>query len=239
MALGQGATGGNGNTPGSVTTLSITGFTVTGANTVLYVCVFSNTIDTSWHAGCTCIWDASGANESFTQIAQTTGSSTSAVLFRLINPTAGASKTISLAGLYTSGTESAIAALFTGADQTTPNDTVDIVEDGTSDQTPISSGTITSPSGDWIVGFCNLDTNNSASILQQGGTPAVVQNTGNNNGTMGYDTDQDGVDDTFDWSWSTANARKTLFTFNLNAVGAAAADLPYHPWMQRGPVLAQ
>ena len=223
MALALPATGGAGNTPGSVTTLSIANFTVSGTDKVLYVGVMSNTF--SVPASPTCIWDAAGANQSFTKIAETTGTSIWCALFRLINPTDGTNKTISLAGLPSGGTDSAIAALLTGVDQTTPNDTVEVVQDATT-PTSKSSGTITSPSGDWIAGFAAVENNNSASLQQQGAAPDKVQNTGNNNATLGFDTDQDGADDTFDWSWTTAGD-VSLLTFNVNAAagGGTTADL--------------
>ncbi len=226
MAIAQSTLLSNGNTPGSVTTLTITNFTVAGADKVLYVVVFSNTTNTAWHAGCTCIWDSAGANQSFTQIGVTTGTGISGILFILKNPTDGVNKTISLAGIYNGGTDMAIASLLTGVDQTTPNDTVDIVQAATG--TSKSSSTITSPSGDWIAGFIGVDTENAASLTQQGAAPAKVQNTGNNNATMGYSTDQDGVDDTLDWAWTTTS-RHSLFTFNVNAAAGGAAFIAGKP----------
>lgn len=220
MAIARSTTlGGNNGTTGSVTTGSITNFTISGSDKVLYVVTESN--DTPVVSP-TASWSGNGTPQGMTQIAVSTGTGTALNLFRLINPTDETNGTISFTGLSGSVRDSFIGVLVTGVDQTTPNGTVDVVEVASGGPGTVSSNTITCAAGNWILGFAsdqgigNPPTCNGAAVV-------LESETGGANGRCCYHEDTDGADDTMDWDFSATNGAETLLTFELKAAGTGGA----------------
>lgn len=218
-AMARGATGGanNGATAGT-TTGSVTNFSISGSEKVLYVLTISGeTAVTSPDP--VVVWDSAGANQTLTKVAASTGTGETAFLYRLINPTDGVNKTISVTGLSATSRDAIYAVYYTGVDQVTPNDTINIVETSVSNP---SSGVITNPAGDWIVGFYARNGSTIPTVTGGGNTLVTTQTTSGATASCGLAEDVDGADDTIDWN-SGGVAAWTLFTFNLNASGGAAA----------------
>lgn len=234
MAIARVTFGSNDNTTtGATTTGSITNFTVSGSDTVLYVGVMSN--DTPvLSPDPTVIWDSAGANQDFgSPISKSTGTGTYLAIYRLKNPTAGSNKTISLSGLSASVRDAFCAVLFSGVDQTTPNDSVDLVENNTTNTGTLSSSTITSPAGDWIVSFFARSTSTTTpSVTGGGNTLILAEAVGGNNGFVAVAEDADGADDTIDWAFSTSVVGTTIISFNLNA---AATGVTIEPGLGSAP----
>jgi hypothetical protein len=139
------ASGGGGgqvvlNTLGSTegTSGNISNCTISGTDKVLYVLVMMRGSDIT---GVT--WDAAGANQALTQVdAYNFEAIMHVYVYRLINPTDGSNKTITISK---SGTDrfGAVAILATGTDQTTPNGSFshDGANPGTTITNNVSSGT--------------------------------------------------------------------------------------------------
>jgi hypothetical protein len=216
--------GNNGATAGT-TTQSMTNFTVSGADKVLYCSVGSGET-TVTSPDPTVIWDSAGANQSFTKISQSTGTGQNLFLYRLIAPTDGVNKTISFSGQSATARDAAICVLYTGVDQVTPNDAVDLRE-VTATANPASNSVTGGGAGDWLVGFTmrsgatvpGLDTSTGGAIITTQGTSGTTA-------IFGFAEDQDGATDTIKWT-SGSGSTWTLQTFNLNASGAPAATPCY------------
>lgn len=208
----------NGATVGT-TTLSITNFTISGTEKVLY-CWVGSSEQTVTSPDPTVVWDSAGVNEGLTRIGVTTGTGEISFLYRKIAPTDGVNKTISFSGLSATSREAAYCALYTGVDQVTPNDTIDLVELASS-QNP-SSGSITSPAGDWILSFFHRAGSIVPTATGGGNVVVGTQASSSSTSIYGLGEDTDGADDTFDWA-SGGLARWSIMTFNLNASGGAPA----------------
>lgn len=213
----------NGATAGT-TTASITNFTVSGTDKVLWVlCGGSEVAVTSPDPAV--VWDSAGANQTLTRISVSTGTGDVIFLFRLINPTDGTNKTISVTGLSATTRDACIGFLYTGVDQTTPNDAINVVESASA--TNISTGTITSPAGDWIIGVGIRDGSTTPGVSGGGNVVVLATGTSGNTAITFVSEDADGADDTIDYT-SGGNARWSLLTMNVNAAagGGGGSTLP-------------
>lgn len=225
MAIAR-VTSGSGDSGGtaSTTTISITGFTVSGVDKVLYVVVMANE-PAVLSPDPTVVWDSAGANQNFgAPIKKSTGTGTYIAVYRLINPTDGASKIISISGMSATVRDAAAAVLYSGVDQVTPND-AEVLQEVASQASPYSSSTITSPAGDAILGFYARETNTTSPTVTGGGNVLVVaKSVSGTNGYCAIAEDLDGADDTIDWAFSTSTIPISLVTFNVNA---SVSTLPF------------
>lgn len=212
ITTGTGATGNT--TPASVDTIDITMTVDATSDNVIYCMVGANETTDS---NPTVVWDPTGANESLTQLAESNTPGRYISIFRKVGATAGASKTVRFASMSTAAKEVVICKPFYGVDQGTPEDTLDIQRTASS-VTTISTGTITSPAGDWIVSFVVSASGGTYSVTGGGNVLAetAIIDTSGFKGAIAYDAD--GADDTIDWSWS-PGAPAATYGFNVNASG--------------------
>lgn len=140
------------------------------------------------------------------------------VVFTLKNPNAGTNLAVVVSTGLAGFSGGLIPVSYSGVDQTTPIGTIDAV--GTAAATSLSSGTITCASGNWIVGGLSLNTQNVGLAVAVGSGNTLVSSF--NDGAEGnaYAEDQDGADDTIDWSWTTST-RGSALTFEIKAAAAA------------------
>ncbi len=223
MAIALVDTGTGQTAVSSDTTFDFTGIDVSGANTFLIVALV-HASSSSAPTGATVTWDPAGANQAFgAAVTSQANPSRGMAIYVLKNPTAGAGKTISVSGLNAAAiNKCGLVVSLSGVDQTTPNDTPNLVEAGAA-QTTTASGTITSPAGDWILSFISgSDATPNWAVTGTGQTIRASVNHGNAN--CGFADDRDGADDVVTWTHDSTNDSGAI-TFNLNA--AAGSELPF------------
>ncbi len=209
------AVGCDSTTTGSVTTMTCNP-DVSGSNKVLYCAVMANDVPNIDPAA------VYNVTENMTLIKESSGTGIYLGVFRLIAPSDGVGVGVVFTGLSGSVRDAGICVNYTGVDQSTPNDTENLVE--TASATSLNSGSITSPAGDVIFGGYST-TGNVTPTVNTGGGNAIILNkkTAGNNGNVSIAEDVDGADDTMDWSWSPGSAASAI-TMNLNAVAAAGGS---------------
>ncbi len=199
---------------GSVTTMTCNP-DVSGSNKILYCAVLANDV--------TDINPAAVYNitETMTLIKESSGTGTYLAVFRLIAPSDGVGVGVVFTSLSGSVRDAGVCVNYTGVDQSTPNDTENLVE--TASNTVLSSGTITNPAGDVIFGALSKTGTGAPSVTGGGNSLILATGTSGNNGYVAIAEDVDGADDTMDWSIG-VNAAMSAITFNVNAVAAAGGS---------------
>lgn len=176
-------------------------------------------------------WDNTGTPQALTQIgsASATDNLSKAYLFGLVNPTLGAK---TLAFTWTNSVDFCYDAVsFTGVDQTGGATTFKNFNSAQTSTAPPSVA-VTSPSGDMAAACFGT----SAAAFATGGlgTEVYFDNT-NVSASMRYLL---GVGSTT--LQQTASGNFPFIAVGCDLAAAVAAGLvPYEPWRQRGPILAQ
>lgn len=203
-----------------VTTSTATSFdvvcTVSGANKVLYAFV---TRDSTGDPGTpTAVWDSAGANQSMTLVQEGSGTSRYLAMFRLVAPTDGTAKNVTIGGM-TALDNIGICLALEGVDQATPDDTVvaDNNTTGTSD-----SNTVTSAVGNLVVSVITVNNQNTAGLAGDGGGGTEYEASGNGGIGMGLQIEAGAASVDSDWSW-TSNSDWRHWAFDVNAASGAAA----------------
>lgn len=211
---------GNGGTGDS--TIDVSGIDVTGSNTFLIAVIVqaSNTSNPE-AAGCAVTWDFGGVAEDVPHIGSVANPSRGMSVYALKALTGGSGKTVRFSGLSATNKQCLVITL-SGVDQTTPNGTVDLVEQpgaGTSQAT----SSITSDAGDWIFSFAsNGDQTPNYSIA--GGNFTIQLTLTANNGVLSWADDRVGGTATATWSFDSAS-NVGLISFNVNAASGGAFTL--------------
>lgn len=172
-------------------------------------------------------WDTAGVNQSLTQVTNAESSSTRYLSFwYLINPTAGASKTVGLTNLSSAARDGVICQMFSGAHQTTATDcggcsssgNVDVNTQGAG-TTVATTGTITSATGE-ILFNCLMKSNSGAPTFDSGDTAndGVIHDQTVGTGSMACGYDEGGASDTLTWTWTGTTSGVTM-TVNVNDAG--------------------
>lgn len=189
---------GGGSADGATTTIDVTGIDVQNGNEILYVAICSASTLASTESA-TVTWDAAGANQNIPFLAgsKNNNPSRSCSLYRLIGPTPGTNKTVSISGLSAALNDVAIVASFSGVHQTTPNGTLDLVESGGGGATTTTtSGSITCAAGNWIISFAHGGSGHA--VVGGGQTLRHSQVLGN--AAVVFADDRDGADDQVEWT---------------------------------------
>jgi hypothetical protein len=223
---------------GADTTIDIANVTVSGTDAVMYVVIVWGS-STAAPTAAVVVWDSAGANQNFETVdsnnpfASVSNPARGMALYRLVNPTTGSNKIVSISNLNAAVGEVAMAVVFSGVDQSTPNGTIDIVESGGGGAvTTTQSNPMTCASGNWLVSFISLaDATPNFAVTGTGQVirDSIASSAGSNN-ALGFADDRDGSNDTFTWTHD-SSASGGLFTFELKASGAA----PFVPQVTGNP----
>lgn len=199
---------------------------VSGTNKVLYAFV---TRDATSDVNPSAVWDSAGANQSMTLV-QESGSGTSRYLamFRLIAPTDGTAKNVTISGLTAIDNVGTCISLE-GVNQATPDDTAvaDANTTGTSD-----SNTVSSTTGDLVVSVITVNNQNTAGLVGDGAGGTEREASGNGGIGMGLMTEPGAASVDADWSWS-SNSDWRHWAFNVKA--ASSTTTPNFMLLGVGP----
>lgn len=187
--------------------ISVTGIDVSGSNRLLLVQL---TCDTAGDTAPTGTWDPTGAAQDLGTATEDNTTGQYQAVWVLVAPQGGTNLTCTVdAGLNNFPATLTVIAL-SNVNQATPTGTLDAV--GTASGTSLSSNAITCAAGNWIVSFFALN-GAGAGLAVAGGGTIIHSNTGAG-AASAYAEDTEGVDDTVDWSWTSAD-RASAISFEL------------------------
>jgi hypothetical protein len=219
---------------GSVTSLTLSTLTVgSGSNRALLVVIGTNN---NGETGMTVHWDSGGTNQAMTLIGSVADAATSSKLYLwgLVNPTSG-NKTLSAS--WTTACQAIIgAACFTGVDQT--GGSTSFAHVNASQGTPAStaSQTVTSAVGDYTVGAFS---DGGVSSWSAGNHTQWYTDAGNMSDNYLAMTATGAATVTYSATGNAATAYAFVGCDIVAAAGGAAAQVPYQPVYQSGPIMAQ
>lgn len=141
-------------------------------------------------------------------------------MWYLAAPATGANNVVVTFSATPPNNSGAIAASFTGVDQTTP-------QDGGADNEATnqeSTVTVTSATNDMAVDFTIIVNGNTGPTVGAGQTSRATGNDGGSGDLMGVSTEPGAASNTMTWTWSAND--KTWLALGLNLNAAAAATCP-------------
>lgn len=192
--------------------------TVSGTDTVLYA--FATRDSTADPGTPTATWDAVGANQAMTLIQEGSGTSRYLAMWRLVNPTAGTAKLVTIAGLSAIDNIGICLALE-GVDQATPDDA--IVMDANTTASP-DSNTVVSATGNLVVSVITVNNQNTAGLVGDAAGGTEHEASGNGGIGMGLKTEVGAASVDADWQWSAASDwRHWAFDVNAASGGGPAS----------------
>lgn len=234
MAVALDATGTLLSTTTAGSSINYTGITVgSGSNRGLVLVIG---FDDNRITAPTAVWDSGGTNQSMTLLklqAAASGTAGAVAVFGLANPIAG-NKTLNVAWSTVVSQTSANAVSFTGVDQTGGVTSYPHAA-GATGSTTTPTIAITSATGNMVVAGHSsaaagtfTSTNNTNIFIDN-----ALTNTSNAaNRAAGAASVSMTATDTASGQWASAGT-------DILASGGAAAFIPYNPWPQAAPVLAQ